>query len=120
MEAVIFSGIQATGKSSFCRERFFHSHVRVNRDMLRTRHRERLLIDACIAGKQAFVVDNTNPTRKARARYLEAARAAGIKTLGENPNWGGQLVEVADPKFDLARTEAFLTEMGGRNVTVVE
>ena len=29
-------------------------------------------------------------------------------------------IEVADPKFDLARTEAFLTEMGGRNVAVVE
>ncbi|MEZ5299072.1 MAG: endo alpha-1,4 polygalactosaminidase [Verrucomicrobiales bacterium] len=41
----------------------------------------------------------------ADANYAEAARAAGIKTLGENPNWGGQLVEVADPKW-----AAFLAE----------
>ncbi|MCA9657153.1 MAG: AAA family ATPase [Myxococcales bacterium] len=82
MEAVIFIGIQATGKSSFYRERFFHSHVRVNRDMLRTRHRERLLIDACIAGKQAFVVDNTNPTPAERQRTIVPARAAGFRVVG--------------------------------------
>src|SRR6476660_6211221 len=44
VEMVLFIGIPATGKSSFYRERFFRSHVRVNLDMLRTRHREQLLI----------------------------------------------------------------------------
>ncbi len=36
VQAILFSGIQATGKSSFYRERFFHTHVRINLDMLRT------------------------------------------------------------------------------------
>ena len=34
MEAVIFIGIQGTGKSSFYREQFFHTHVRINSDLL--------------------------------------------------------------------------------------
>lgn len=82
MQAVVFIGIQATGKSSFYRERFFDTHVRVNLDMLRTRHREKVLMDACLSAKQAFVVDNTNPTRTARARYIEVSRAAGFEVAG--------------------------------------
>jgi predicted kinase len=82
MHAVIFCGIQATGKSSFYCDRFFRTHVRINLDMLRTRHRERLLLQACLEGKQPFVVDNTNPRRADRARYLEPARAAGFRVSG--------------------------------------
>ncbi|MBI1178611.1 AAA family ATPase [bacterium] len=82
MELVIFMGIQATGKSTFYRERFFTSHVRVNLDMLRTRHREALIVDACIAGKTPFVVDNTNLRRGDRQRYFAPAREAGFKVIG--------------------------------------
>jgi len=32
MEMILFIGIQATGKSSFCRERFFRTHVCNNLD----------------------------------------------------------------------------------------
>jgi predicted kinase len=82
MEAVIFIGIQGSGKSSFYKERFFHTHVRINLDMLRTRHRERLLLNACLEARQPFVVDSTNPTRQERARYIEAARAANFRVIG--------------------------------------
>lgn len=82
MEAVILSGVQGAGKSSFCRERFWNSHVRLNLDMLRTRHRERLLLAALIEARQPFVVDNTNPTPEARSRYLLPARAAGFRVVG--------------------------------------
>ena len=34
--------------------------------MLKTRHRESILIAACIEAKQPFVIDNTNPTPKER------------------------------------------------------
>ena len=53
-------GIQGAGKSTFFKERFFDTHVRINLDMLKTRHREAILLDACIRAKQRFVVDNTN------------------------------------------------------------
>jgi transcriptional regulator with XRE-family HTH domain len=37
VEAIIFVGIQASGKSTFYRERFFDTHLRINLDMLKTR-----------------------------------------------------------------------------------
>lgn len=82
MEAIIFIGIQATGKSTFYKERFFRSHVRINLDMLKTRHRERLLFSACIEMKQPFVVDNTNPTRNDRKKYIDLAKENKFKIIG--------------------------------------
>lgn len=82
MEAILLCGIQATGKSTFCKQRLFNSHVRINLDMLRTRHREAILLRACIAAGQPFVVDNTSPTRADRQPYITAARAAGFRVVG--------------------------------------
>jgi predicted kinase len=82
MEAVIFVGIQATGKSSFYIARFFQTHIRINLDMLRTRRRETLLLRACIEMQQRFVVDNTNPTLAERANYITPAKAAGFRVVG--------------------------------------
>lgn len=82
MEAVIFAGIQATGKSTFFKERFFDTHVRISLDLLRTRHRERRLLHLCIELGQPFVIDNTNPTAEERARYLVPARAGGFQVVG--------------------------------------
>src|SRR5437899_12978378 len=81
MEAVIFVGVQGSGKTTFYRERFFDTHVRINLDMLRTRHREQLLLAACLAAKQPFVIDNTNPTPPDRAHYIVAAREAGFRVI---------------------------------------
>jgi predicted kinase len=81
MEAVILVGLQASGKSAFYEERFFRTHVRLNLDMLRTRHRERLLLHACLEAKQPFVVDNTNPRVADRARYVAPSRAAGFRVV---------------------------------------
>ena len=81
-EAIIFTGLQGAGKSTFYRERFFNTHLRLNLDMLRTRRREALLFDACLAGRTSFVADNTNPTVEERARYIAPARAAGYRMIG--------------------------------------
>ncbi len=82
MQAVLFIGIQGSGKSEFCKQRFYATHIRLNLDMLRTRHRETLLLDACIAAKQPFVVDNTNPAKADRARYIPKAKEAGFQIAG--------------------------------------
>ena len=82
MEAVIFIGLQAAGKSTFYLRRFFRTHVRINMDMLRTKHRERLLLDACLAGKQAFVIDKVNAAATDRATYIHLAKAAGFHVVG--------------------------------------
>lgn len=82
MELVLFIGIPATGKSTFYRERFFRTHVRLNLDMLKNRHRADLLLKACLEGKTKVVVDNTNLTREERAVYITQARAAGFAVIG--------------------------------------
>lgn len=82
MEAVIFIGIQGAGKSTFFKERFFDTHVRINLDMLRTKPRENLLFEACLAAKQPFVVDKINLTRADREKYVAAAKQHHFKTIG--------------------------------------
>jgi len=82
MEVVLFIGVQATGKSSFYHDRFRDTHLRLNLDMLRTRRRERLLFDACLAARQPVVIDNTNPTPDDRARYIVPAKEGGIAVVG--------------------------------------
>ncbi len=82
MEAVIFIGIQATGKSTFYKERFYDTHVRINLDMLKTRRREDILLDACLRARQSFVVDNTNILARERAKYITQARQAGFEVTG--------------------------------------
>lgn len=81
MEAVIFVGIQGSGKTSFYRERFFNTHVRISLDMLRTRHREEVLFHACLGARQSFVIDNTNPLPSDRTRYIPEARQAGFRVI---------------------------------------
>lgn len=82
MEAILFIGIQASGKSTFYRDRFFDSHLRISLDMLRTRRRERALVESCLRLEQRFVLDNTHPTVADRARYVDAIREAGFRLVG--------------------------------------
>jgi len=82
MEAVLFIGVQGSGKTTFYKERFFETHVRISRDMLKTRTRERLIAAACLAARQPFVVDNTNALKTQRTEHIEAARAAGFRVVG--------------------------------------
>jgi predicted kinase len=82
VECIIFTGLPASGKSTFYKERFFNTHVRINLDMLRTRRREAILLKACIEAKQPFVVDNTNTTAEGRAYYIDMARAAHFQIAG--------------------------------------
>ena len=48
MVAVIVVGLHASGKSTFRLRRFFRTRLRINLDMLKTKHRERLLLDTCL------------------------------------------------------------------------
>lgn len=82
MEASVFTGVQASGKSSFYKERFFRTHLRISLVQLRTRRREAALFEACLKTGQPLVVDNTNPSREDRARYVVAARRSGFRVIG--------------------------------------
>ncbi len=82
MEAVVFIGIQGSGKSSFFKERFFTTHLRISLDLLKTRNREKRLLEVCLETDQRFVIDNTNSVRAERAKYIEAAKAARFQVVG--------------------------------------
>lgn len=82
MQLVMFVGLQGSGKSTFYQRSFADTHIRLNLDMLRTRYREKLLLDACLAAKQPVVIDNTNPTPQERARYISQAREHGFAVIG--------------------------------------
>ena len=82
MEMVLMMGVQAAGKSTFVKQRLYDTHLRINLDMLKTRYREEILVRACFFAKQPFVVDNTNPTRSDRMRYIPDAKEARFKIIG--------------------------------------
>ena len=75
-------GLQGAGKTTLYRDRWLETHVRISMDLLRTRAREAALLELCLAWRQPFVVDNTNPTVADRRRYVEPARAAGFRVVG--------------------------------------
>lgn len=81
MEAILLIGIQGAGKSTFYKERFFATHVRINMDMLKTRYREKVLLSACLLAEQPFVVDNTNVVTAERARFIEPAKENAFRVI---------------------------------------
>jgi predicted 3-demethylubiquinone-9 3-methyltransferase (glyoxalase superfamily) len=98
MEASVFIGAQASGKSTFYARHVASTRLRLSRDMLRTAHRLDVLFHAALAVKQPLVLDNTHPARASRARYVDGCRAAGHRVLAY---WFDTTVEAA-----LARNEA--------------
>lgn len=41
-----------------------------------------MFIQACFSVQQRFIVDNTNPTKDERAKYIKAAKAHKYKVIG--------------------------------------
>ncbi len=82
MEAIIFCGIQATGKTTFFKKQFFKTHVHISLDLLNTRNKELRFIETCILTSQPFVIDNTNPSIDERAKYISIAKANKFKVIG--------------------------------------
>lgn len=82
-QIVIFIGIQASGKTTFFKELLApHGYVHINLDTLRTRNRESQSIRECYGQGKSFVVDNTNPEKSDRERYIPDAKAHGYEVIG--------------------------------------
>lgn len=79
--AVIFIGIQASGKSTFYRK-YFADYVHVNLDTLKKRSRENTLLKRCIENGESFVVDNTNPSREVRKKYFDMLEGTDYEIHG--------------------------------------
>ena len=80
-KAIIFIGIPACGKTTFYKERF-SEYVHISLDELHSRSKESRLLTECIERGQSFAVDNTNPTKAEREKYITAAKAAGYAVTG--------------------------------------
>lgn len=83
LELVVFSGLQASGKTSFYRERFAATHVHVSKDAWpnarNKEDRQRRLVEEHLRAGRSVVVDNTNPTPVEREPLIEIARAVGAR-----------------------------------------
>lgn len=79
--AYIMIGIQGSGKSVFCRK-FLPDVRRINLDTLKTRNNEKRMIADCHENGDSYVIDNTNPTREDRARYILTAKTEGYYIVG--------------------------------------
>ena len=77
----IMTGIQASGKSSFCRD-YLSAYDRINLDTLHTRNKENIAIDEAFQAKRDMVIDNTNPTIEDRKKYILKAKDNGYKIIG--------------------------------------
>jgi predicted kinase len=82
MEAIIFIGIQASGKSSFYKEHFFNTHIRISNDLLKTKNREILLLEYCYNTQISFAIDNTNITKEIRKKYISITKDMNIPIIG--------------------------------------
>jgi predicted kinase len=78
-EAIIFVGLQGSGKTTYFERHFAPTHTHISKDVQRTADLESALLRKCIQTGRSFVVDNTNATRVVRAPYIHQAKAAGYQ-----------------------------------------
>ncbi|KAA3437803.1 AAA family ATPase [Rufibacter hautae] len=82
MEAILFIGMQASGKSTFYKKHFFNSHVRISMDLLKTRNRERQFLQVCLKTTAKLVIDNTNPRKEDRQQYIPLLKERRYQVIG--------------------------------------
>jgi predicted kinase len=86
VELVIFVGLQASGKSTFFRDRFDTTHELVSKDLIRNNknpnRRQRCLIEDALEARRSVVVDNTNPTVEDRGPLIALGREHGARIVG--------------------------------------
>ncbi len=78
-EAIIFTGVPGSGKTTYFKEHFAATHEHISRDVLQSAQLEAALLSECIRSGRSFVVDNTNGTCALRAPYIQTAKAAGFQ-----------------------------------------
>lgn len=78
-EVVILVGYPASGKSYFASQYLISAgYVHVNRDTLGSWQRCVSLMESSIKSGSSVVVDNTNPDRESRKRFIDTAKALKV------------------------------------------
>jgi predicted kinase len=85
LELVVFTGVQASGKTTFYRERLSATHVHVSKDLWpnarKKEERQRQLIEDHLRAGRSVVVDNTNPTTVERTPLIAIGRYLGARIV---------------------------------------
>lgn len=80
---IVLMGLQASGKTSFFERHLKdRGYVHINLDTQKTRNRELLEVTRCLESGLSYVIDNTNPTKEDRRRYIEPAKDKGYHLVG--------------------------------------
>jgi predicted kinase len=86
VEVAIMIGLQASGKTTFCRQVLAADHVVVSKDAFphaRNRQRRQMrLIGEALGEGRSVAVDNTNPSPDEWRPLIDAARAYGAAAVG--------------------------------------
>jgi len=78
----MFVGIPGCGKSTFYKEQFFNSHLRLSLDLLNTRNKEQRFLNLALSLQQRVVIDNTNVSREERNKYITQAKEKRYEVVG--------------------------------------
>lgn len=78
-QAIIFTGLQGSGKTTYYNDHLAATHQHISRDVLRTAEREAAAVSECLRAGRSFVLDNTNATRSSRASFIRQAKEAGFE-----------------------------------------
>lgn len=82
-QAIIFMGIQASGKTTFYEQMLADKgYIHISLDVLHTRKKEDLLLVDCLENGRSLVVDNTNPEVSVREKYITKAKEHGYQVIG--------------------------------------
>jgi predicted kinase len=78
----MFIGVPGCGKSTFYKEQFFNSHLRLSLDLLNTRNKEQSFLNLALSLQQRVVIDNTNVLREERNKYITQAKEKRYEVIG--------------------------------------
>ncbi|MEM7182963.1 MAG: AAA family ATPase [Spirochaetota bacterium] len=82
MEAIFLIGIQGSGKSTFYKNRFFNTHLRISNDLLKTKNRVEKLVEYAIETDTKVVFDNTNFDKTVRMDWIKKLRQNRFRIIG--------------------------------------
>lgn len=78
-ELIVFVGSPGSGKSHVCKSKLVpHGYVHVNRDQLGSWQKCVNVAENALKTKQSVVIDNTNPDKDSRKRYVTLAKKYGV------------------------------------------
>jgi bifunctional polynucleotide phosphatase/kinase len=93
---VIMVGSPASGKSYYSHELEKKGFLRINKDTMKVDKVMLKAFDKGIQAGQNIVIDNTNPTKEARAKWIEAAKNASYSVTIVWMNFPMPVVEFLD------------------------